>query len=70
MDMSATEPAGAGATALDPVCGMSVEPDAARAKGLHSSYRGTDYYFCGRGCKLEFDEDPERFLDPAFVPSM
>lgn len=54
----------------DPVCGMTVEPEAARAKGLHSAYNGTDYYFCGKGCKLEFDEDPERYLDPAYVPSM
>lgn len=58
------------ARALDPVCGMTVEPDAARAKGLHSSYRGIDYFFCGRGCQLEFGDDPERYLDPAYVPSM
>ncbi len=54
----------------DPVYGMAVEPEAARAKGLHGEYKGTDYYFCGKGCKLEFDEDPERYLDPAHVPSM
>lgn len=56
--------------ATDPVCGMAVEPDAARAKGLHSAYQGNDYYFCGKGCKLEFDEDPGRYIDPAYVPSM
>ncbi len=55
---------------IDPVCGMTVAPDAARTKDLHSTYRGTDYYFCGKGCKLEFDEDPERYLDPGYVPSM
>ena len=54
----------------DPVCGMTVEPEAARAKNLHSAYKGSDYYFCGKGCKLEFDEDPVRYLDPAHVPSM
>ena len=56
--------------AVDLVCGMTIEPDAARAKALHSSYKGTDYFFCGKGCKLEFDEDPERYLDPSHVPSM
>ena len=55
---------------VDPVCGMVVEPEGARAKGLHSSYQEHDYFFCGKGCKLEFDEDPGRYLDPAYVPSM
>jgi YHS domain-containing protein len=58
------------AAVTDPVCGMTVDPDAARAKGLHSSYGGRDFFFCGKGCKLEFDEDPEHYLDPAYVPSM
>jgi YHS domain-containing protein len=57
-------------TVIDPVCGMTVDPVAAREKGLHSSYQGRDYFFCGKGCKLEFDEDPERYLDPTYVPSM
>jgi YHS domain-containing protein len=56
--------------AIDPVCGMAVEPDASRAKGLHSRYRDVDYYFCGKGCKLEFDDGPEPFLDASYVPSM
>lgn len=62
--------AATGTQATDPVCGMTVEPDAARAKGLHSVHQGRDFFFCGKGCKLEFDEDPERYLDPAYVPSM
>ena len=57
-------------SATDPVCGMSVDPVTARSKGLHSSYRDRDYFFCGKGCKLEFNEDPERYLDPSYVPSM
>ena len=57
-------------TAVDPVCGMTVDPDAARAKGLHSSYQGRDFLFCGKGCRLEFDDDPERYLDASYVPSM
>ena len=57
-------------TAIDPVCGMSVDPDAARAKGLHSAYEGANYFFCSRGCKLDFDEDPKRYLAPDYQPTM
>jgi P-type Cu+ transporter len=54
----------------DPVCGMTVDPEGARAKGLVSEYQGTTYYFCGKGCKLDFEEGPERYFDPSYVPSM
>jgi len=64
---SSSEPTDA---AIDPVCGMMVEPVAARAKGLYSVYRWRDHFFCGKGCKLEFDEQPEQYLDPSYVPSM
>jgi YHS domain-containing protein len=57
-------------TVIDPVCGMTVESESARGKGLHSSYQGRDFFFCGKGCKLEFEDDPERYLDPTYVPSM
>jgi YHS domain-containing protein len=56
--------------ASDPVCGMVVVPATAIEKGLHVAHQGIDYYFCGKGCKLEFTDDPQRFLDPAYVPSM
>ena len=55
---------------LDPVCGMTVEPAVALQKGLHSQHEGVEHYFCGKGCKLDFEEDPGRYLDPAYVPSM
>ena len=48
----------------------TVDIEAARAKGLTSTYREVEYGFCGRGCKLEFDEDPERYLSPDHVPTM
>jgi putative intracellular protease/amidase/YHS domain-containing protein len=54
----------------DPVCGMRPDPEEARADGLLSHHEGTDFFFCGRGCKLEFDDDPARFLDPLYVPRM
>jgi YHS domain-containing protein len=65
-EASAEAPSGA----TDPVCGMTVDPEPAGARALHSRYGDADYYFCGKGCKLEFDEDPERYLDPSYVPSM
>ena len=48
--------------AIDPVCGMTVDPPATRSGGLHSRLGRVDYYFCGRGCKLEFDEHPASYL--------
>ncbi len=47
--------------ALDPVCGMTVDPE--RAAGSHA-HRGTTYYFCSRGCVARFQADPERYLAP------
>ncbi len=64
-------PAAAPATqAIDPVCGMTVEIDGAIQKGLVLEHEGVTYYFCGRGCKLEFGDDPAKYLDHSYVPSM
>ena len=57
-------------THADPVCGMTVNDEVARAAGLTAEHEGTSYYFCGRGCRLEFLDDPKRFFDPDFVPHM
>ena len=46
--------------AIDPVCGMTVVPETARAR---SEYRGENYYFCGSGCKTRFDTKPEQYLE-------
>ena len=54
----------------DPVCGMTVDPDQARANGLTLTHEGTEYAFCGKGCLLEFRDDPTQYLDPAYSPSM
>ena len=54
----------------DPVCGMRVDPDAARARGLTHTHESREYVFCGKGCFLDFKEDPTRYLDPAYTPSM
>jgi YHS domain-containing protein len=39
---------------------MDIDP--ATAGGGSSEYEGVTYYFCGRGCKLDFDEDPAGVL--------
>jgi YHS domain-containing protein len=57
-------------TKLDPVCGMTVELATAEASGLILEYEGETYAFCGRGCLLEFRDDPATYLDPAYTPSM
>jgi P-type Cu+ transporter len=54
----------------DPVCGMTVNPEAARAKGLAHTHEGREYLFCGKGCLLEFRDSPDQYLDPTYTPSM
>ncbi|NOT21360.1 MAG: heavy metal translocating P-type ATPase [Nitrospiraceae bacterium] len=52
--------------AIDPICGMTVEP--ATAAGSHE-HRGQRYYFCGLSCLERFKADPERALQPQLVSS-
>jgi len=54
----------------DPVCGMTVEMDQARGKGLATENQGREYGFCGKSCLLEFRDAPEQYLAPAYRPSM
>ena len=54
----------------DPVCGMHVDVDKARMNGLTLTHDGREYVFCGKGCLLEFRDDPSTFLDPRHVPTM
>ena len=56
--------------AKDPVCGMVVNPEVATAQGLTSEHEGQTYYFCGKGCKLDFDDDPAAVLAPGYQPHM
>ena len=46
----------------DPVCGMDVNPKEAAGK---SEYEGKTYYFCGPGCKRDFDKSPEKYAGTA-----
>ena len=54
----------------DPVCGMHVDPDDAKARGLSLVHGDREYVFCGKGCLLEFRDDPDRFLEAGHQPSM
>jgi len=49
---------------------MRVDPDAARAKGLVLTHDGREFVFCGKGCFLEFRDDPNQYLDPKHLPTM
>ena len=51
--------------ALDPVCGMSVNPE--KAAGA-SEYKGQTYYFCSPHCLQKFRENPEGFLKKSTEP--
>jgi Cu+-exporting ATPase len=42
----------------DVVCGMQVDP--ATAVGF-SEYQDKRYFFCGVGCKQNFDADPKHY---------
>jgi len=52
---------------IDPVCGMEVESETATRT---TEYKGTTYYFCSKGCLLDFQDDPEKYLDTGYAPSM
>jgi xanthine dehydrogenase accessory factor len=55
-ESSAEEPA---ATAIDPICGMSVQ--VASAQHVHE-HEGSTYYFCCAGCLTKFAADPGKYL--------
>lgn len=52
-------PAGSAATAVDPVCAMTV---AAVESTRHADHEGVRYWFCGSGCEDAFRADPGAFL--------
>ncbi len=45
--------------AIDPVCGMTVDPATSAHKATHES---TTYFFCSAGCRTKFVADPEKYL--------
>jgi RND family efflux transporter MFP subunit len=54
-----------GAPARDPVCGMAVDEQKARAAGRTAEHGGKPYFFCCEGCKKKFAVQPVRYLGAA-----
>jgi Cu+-exporting ATPase len=46
-------------SAIDPVCGMTVETGRAEYRSFQN---GETYYFCSAGCKATFDGDPGKYV--------
>ena len=51
--------------AIDPVCGMKVDPHAGKPR---HDYRSHTYHFCSAGCQAKFVADPERYLNKQDEP--
>ncbi len=47
--------------AIDPVCGMEVDPHTSLLKTDH---KGHTYYFCAPSCRTKFIGNPEKYLSP------
>jgi P-type Cu+ transporter len=47
--------------ALDPVCGMTVDPQTTPHRHVH---HGETHYFCSGGCRTRFAADPAKYLTP------
>jgi len=48
-------------TAIDIVCGMTVDP----AKAGKLEHQGKAYYFCNEKCKVAFEKNPENMIKKA-----
>jgi Cu+-exporting ATPase len=55
----------AAATAIDPVCGMTVT---IKPTSLKTEHGGETYYFCNPKCLAKFEAEPARYLQPAAAP--
>jgi xanthine dehydrogenase accessory factor len=44
--------------AIDPVCGMTVDPVGSTLK---SDYQGRLFHFCCAGCQQTFEKEPEKY---------
>ena len=56
-----------GAAVKDPVCGMDVDPRAAKHR---ATYDKTDFHFCSAGCKGKFEASPARYVADAGKPAV
>jgi len=46
-------------SAIDPVCGMTVNPEKTQHRSVHE---GKTYYFCSGGCRESFEKDPGKYV--------
>src|SRR5579871_1178050 len=51
--------------AIDPVCGMKVDP---ATSPHHAAHDGRDFHFCSTGCRTKFFADPGKYLNPRDDP--
>lgn len=49
----------ASTTAIDPVCGMTVDKEGAEHV---ATYQGQAYYFCSAGCRTTFLGNPREYV--------
>lgn len=56
---SATAEAG-DAVIRDPVCGMTVDPDAGKPTAEH---QGRTFHFCSAGCRAKFEAEPKQYVE-------
>jgi Cu+-exporting ATPase len=61
LPMMPPAPAAMEAAAIDPVCGMTVQPSTAAGS---YEYQGKTYYFCATSCLAKFRTDPIHYLTP------
>jgi len=47
-------------TFVDPVCGMSVNPEKTE---IFTTFNGQTVYFCAEGCRQSFLKTPEKYLE-------
>ncbi len=45
---------------VDPVCGMSVNPETAK---ITATINGQQYYFCAQSCRQAFEENPAKYTE-------
>jgi len=48
----------------DPVCGTEID-EINVPESLQGEKEGTMYYFCSPECKIQFEQDPRRFIAAA-----
>ena len=58
-------------TLLLDIASLPIANQAGRHSGVaESGAAGSErFYFCGRGCLLDFQDEPDRFLDAGFQAS-